>query len=190
VDPIGDSPSQGPGDAKVTIVAFLDYECPDSAASMMALHRLVNESPDLRLVVKQLPMPKLHPNSVSAALALEAARQQGKFWSYAEILLAHQSDFSQQRFEQWARGLGLNRSAFRAAMTAERARQSIESDGRMAEVVGAIDSPTFFVGEQRLSGRVAYETFRDMVEEERARADRELNRKLLENSAPAAELHE
>ncbi len=54
---VGTSPTKGPKDAPVTIVEFLDYECPFSRSSVELIDEVVRSYPQrIRLVVKQFPL--------------------------------------------------------------------------------------------------------------------------------------
>ncbi|HRN70192.1 MAG TPA: thioredoxin domain-containing protein [Candidatus Woesebacteria bacterium] len=78
---LGDSPSKGPTNAKVTIVEFSDFECPFCQRAFPTVQQILDTYPnDVRLVYKQLPLTNIHPNAERAALASECARDQGKFW--------------------------------------------------------------------------------------------------------------
>ncbi|MFO1533928.1 MAG: twin-arginine translocase subunit TatC, partial [Thermoplasmatota archaeon] len=49
--PVGASPQRGPSDAWVTVVAFLDYQCPFCGRVQSTLAELQRANPDVRLVV-------------------------------------------------------------------------------------------------------------------------------------------
>lgn len=63
-------PARGPADAPVEIAVFMDLECPFCAMVLGTIDQLWDEYPgQLRLVVKQFPLPAHH----HAALAAEAS---------------------------------------------------------------------------------------------------------------------
>jgi protein-disulfide isomerase len=176
VEHLGTSPRKGPEHAKVTVVAWLDYECPDSATTMAALRRLLTEFPDLRLVVKHMPRPSFHPQSMAAAKAVEAARQLGRFWEFTELVLGHQDELTPAKFDEWARRLRLKLPTFRRASASELTRRQIALDDAYSQIIGAIEPPAFFIDGRHVEGAVTYETFRTLIEEELAKANRLLQR--------------
>src|SRR5690606_16614226 len=75
-----DAPTKGPKDAKVTIVAFSDFECPFCARANPTLQQILDTyKDDVRIVFRHLPL-SFHRNAKPAAEAAMAAHEQGKFW--------------------------------------------------------------------------------------------------------------
>src|SRR5690606_11212295 len=78
VDPARDH-ILGPADAPLTVVEYLDYECPFCARATGVIHELRERfGDDLRYVVRHLPLPDMHPHAEQAAVAAEAAAEQGR----------------------------------------------------------------------------------------------------------------
>src|SRR5690606_21195873 len=74
----------------VTLVAFLDYQCPYSKRLLPTLYELVELYPDdLRVVMKHHPLP-MHPDARFAATAAIAAQRQGRFWVMHDALFDDQ----------------------------------------------------------------------------------------------------
>ena len=144
-----DSPIIGPTDAPVTMVEFLDPECESCRAAFPDIKRLMAQYPtELRLVVRYFP---LHANSVLAAIATEAAGEQGKYAQMQELLFERQPEWGEQttpqteRFKQYANELGLDLARFDAAMTNPQYRQKVERDKADGIAIGVTSTPTFFV---------------------------------------------
>src|SRR5262249_30033100 len=77
--PVGDAPSIGPKDAKVTILHYFDYQCPFCSKILPTLDQIRAEYPnDVRIVYKMHPL-SIHQNAMIAAQASVAAQNQGKF---------------------------------------------------------------------------------------------------------------
>ncbi|MGC1290654.1 MAG: thioredoxin domain-containing protein, partial [Candidatus Acidiferrales bacterium] len=66
---LGDSPSIGPADAKLTVVEFSDFECPHCQEMYSILKVVEPEFPQVRFVFKNFPLEQLHPWAMTAALA-------------------------------------------------------------------------------------------------------------------------
>lgn len=88
---VGDSPSIGPNDAKVTVVEFSDFECPFCARAYATVKQIQSTYPkDVRIVYKNLPLTNLHPQAQKAAEASVCAQKQGKFWEMHDKMFESQ----------------------------------------------------------------------------------------------------
>src|SRR5262249_30102228 len=71
----------GPENAQVTLLEFGDYQCPSCGAYYPIVKEVMRRYPkQVRLEFHHYPLVNLHPFAMSAALAAEAAGDQGKFW--------------------------------------------------------------------------------------------------------------
>lgn len=95
-----------PADPEVTIVEFLDFQCPACAVAATAVADLKAEYGDrVAIVVRNFPLTSIHPHAVDAALAFEAAAAQGAAVEMYEALFATQ--------QQWSPATGSQATAFR-----------------------------------------------------------------------------
>lgn len=73
----------GPENAKVTIVEFLDFECPFCIRAYPTVKQILSEyKNDVKFYYKQFPLNNIHPNAQKAAEASLCAADQGKFWEW------------------------------------------------------------------------------------------------------------
>src|SRR3954447_7553727 len=102
-------PSRGPADAKVTLVEFVDYQCPFCGQlERDTMPQIVkNYGNRIRIVSRQFPL-SIHPYAMGAALAMECAYQQGKFWPLHDQLFHHQDALAPAALTQQARQAGLD----------------------------------------------------------------------------------
>ena len=78
---VGNAPTKGPKNAKVTIIEYSDFECPFCQRAFTTVEEVMKAYPkDVKLVYKQLPLTSIHPNAQKAAEASLCALDQGKFW--------------------------------------------------------------------------------------------------------------
>jgi protein-disulfide isomerase len=147
-----DDPILGRRDAKVTVVEFSDFQCPYCSRAVPAVRDVEKEfKDDVRVVWKHLPLP-FHPQAMSAALAAEAARRQGKFWQMHDALFATQQSLSEGAFVKAARELGLDVERFERSMRDPATRQRVEEDGKAAAAAGVTGTPTFVVNGEVVLG--------------------------------------
>lgn len=148
-----DSPrlSEG-GDA--VFVEFLDFECEGCLALYPVIEDLRDKYGDrVTFVVRHMP---LHDNSVNAALAAEAAGEQGQFEAMYQRLFetvdqwGHQPDSQAETFVDYARELGLDTDRFRADVNNPATLARIEQSTQDGQAFGVTGTPTLFLDGQRL----------------------------------------
>ncbi|HET9529633.1 MAG TPA: thioredoxin domain-containing protein [Blastocatellia bacterium] len=145
-----DQPSKGSPQAQVTIVEFTDFECPSCARTQPILDELIKEYGDrIRLVVRDFPLAQ-HANAASAALAAEAAREQGKYWEYIAILFQNQSALGVDRLKEYASRLGLDTKRFDEALDSGKHAEKVQRDLNDGYRIGINSTPTVFINGQRV----------------------------------------
>ena len=142
----------GPLDAPLTLVEYLDYECPFCArVSGVGDELRAHFGKDLRYVTRHLPLP-VHPHAELAALAAEAAARQGRFWDMHAVLFAHQDELELEDLAGYAADLGLDVEQFLRDLDDEELTRHVEQDVASAEASGVRGTPTFFIGDTRHVG--------------------------------------
>jgi protein-disulfide isomerase len=170
--PVDHQPAQGPSNAPVTIVEFIDYECPFCRRVEATREQLLKRYPDqLRFVIRHNPLP-FHARALPAArLAIEAFKQKGNagFWSmHRRLLEADQLDD--------ANLLALAKAEHLDPKRAKRAIESpvytdiIDEDSALATDVRASGTPHFFINGVRLSGAQPQQSFEHLIDEQLAKA--------------------
>ena len=112
---IGSSPTLGPKDAPVTIVAFGDFQCPYYVREYPKIKRILNQYPDkVRLVFKHFPLTfhkKARPAHAAAEFAHRTARPQ-IFWKMHGMIIAAPAKLDAADLRGYAGSLGLNLAKF------------------------------------------------------------------------------
>jgi protein-disulfide isomerase len=152
---IDDQPWTGNANARVTLVEFTDYECPSCGRTAPVLDEVVKEYADrVKLVVRDFPLD-MHPHSFKAALAAEAAREQGKYWEYTSLLFKNQKALEPQNLKDYATQLGLDRAKFDQALDSEKFAENVKRDLRDGEAIGVDSTPTVFINGRRVRDKTA-----------------------------------
>ncbi|WP_438007894.1 thioredoxin domain-containing protein [Sorangium sp. So ce321] len=184
--PVDGSPTRGNLSAPVTLVMFLDLQCPFCRKAAPVVDGLAKKyGEQLRLVFKHNPLP-FHPRAEPAAeLALEARAQKGDeaFWKAYELL--RQGGLEDADLAAHARSLGLDVARAQKAIAARRHAARIERDQRLAEDVEATGTPHFFINGRRLLGAQPAEKFEALIDEQLARAA-----KLVAAGTPPAKVYD
>jgi protein-disulfide isomerase len=180
-----DDPARGPADAKLTVVLFSDFECPYCARVEPSLAQLEQAFPgQVRIVWKHQPLP-MHPHAVPAALAAEAAREQGKFWQMHAKLFQDQRALDDASLRRVAKEIGLDTRRFEQAFSARKGEARIQEDQKQAAAVGATGTPTMFFNCRQVVGARPFDQLKAAAEEELRKADA-----LLAGKKPDAGFHE
>jgi protein-disulfide isomerase len=150
----------GDSKASVWLVMVSDFQCPfcktwHDAAFQQLLTKYVNTG-HVRMAFLNMPL-SMHPNAVPAAEAAMCASVQSKFWPMHEALFASQSRWETMAnpapvLDSLASTLGVSMAAWRQCVSQHQTRSLIQADHDRASSRGVNSTPTFFVGDQRLSG--------------------------------------
>ncbi|MCA9358812.1 thioredoxin domain-containing protein [Candidatus Kaiserbacteria bacterium] len=146
---------KGNEEATVTLTEYSDFQCPACASFQPVLNGVLEEYGDnLRFEYKHFPLP-IHNYAMPAAVAAEAAAQQGKFFEYHDALFANQQAWSNSNtanalFIKYAEELDLDMDLFRRHMNASVLRDKVRDsvgEGRALKLTG---TPTFFLNGERM----------------------------------------
>lgn len=148
-----DSPILSEG-SEAVFVEFLDFECEACIALYPVIEDLREEYGDqVSFVVRHMP---LHGNSVNAALASEAAAEQGEFEAMYQRLFespeewGHQETSQEETFFGYAEELGLDMERFEADFNDPAILERVEQSQQDGQDLGVQGTPTFFLDGERL----------------------------------------
>jgi protein-disulfide isomerase len=160
--------SKAPNEQAV-LVEFLDYECESCRAAYPFIEELRVEYADtVTFVHRYFPLPG-HRNSMNAALAVEAAAQQGQYEAMYQRMYETQAEWGESGQDQsavfrgFAEDLGLDMAAFDAAVADPATEERIKLDVADGEALGVGGTPTFYLDGEVLNPE-SLEGFRDAVE--------------------------
>lgn len=162
-----DGPSRGPEDARVTLVEFADFQCPYCGKMAPVLRRALSQYPhDVRLVYRQMPLEKIHPDAMRAAQASLCALEQGKFWEMHDALFADQRALSVDDMKKTAARVALDTTAFAACLESGRTEAAVKSDAEAGLEYGVDGTPGIFVNGRFINGAVPYERLVAIIDDE------------------------
>ncbi|MDB4986873.1 MAG: Periplasmic thiol disulfide interchange protein DsbA, partial [Myxococcaceae bacterium] len=152
---------------------FSDFQCPFCAQAEPVMRALRREyKVQIKLVWRDFPLP-IHPHAELAAEAAREVLKQGKdekFWSYHDLLFAHQGELSGADLERYAEQVGgLNMGRFRRALAARENAPRVQED--IAAYTGSGShqgTPGFFVNGKLIEGAMPIEVFRSAINHELA----------------------
>jgi protein-disulfide isomerase len=159
-----DDPSVGPLIAKVTVVAFVDFQCSACAAFSPLLKNVIAEfGSNARLVVRDYPLTEIHDRAMAAARAGFAARKQGKFFELGEMMYRNQEALDDGSLARYAASLGMNVEQFRTDMASQAAGAEINKDVADGNSYGVSGTPAVFVNGIRLQ-RLSTRRLRNLIQ--------------------------
>src|SRR6185436_10002184 len=168
---VGDAPTKGGKQPKVTIVEFSDFQCPFCSRVNGTLEQLTKDyGDDVSISFRHNPLP-FHNNAMPAALAAEAAREQGKFWQMHDKLFASQQNLDRPGLEKLAQEIGVDMNKFKAALDKEKNKVRIKKDMQETAKLGARGTPNFFMKGRNFRGAQPLESFKEVINDELKKAD-------------------
>jgi protein-disulfide isomerase len=103
---------------------------------------------------------------MDAALAAEAARNQGKFWEYHDKLFANQDRLQIDDLKRYAKELQLDVTRLEKDMVEPGQKKKIEADMVEARTLSVSVTPSFFINGRFVRGAQPFETFSKIIDEE------------------------
>lgn len=160
--------SQAPNEQAV-LVEFLDFECEGCGAAYPVVEELRAEYADtVTFVTRYFPLPG-HRNAMPAAVAVEAAAQQGAYEAMYQKMFETQAQWGEATedkspvFRGYAEELGLDLAAYDEAVADPATRARIEADVADGIALGVQGTPTFFLDGKPLTLNT-FEQFRAEVD--------------------------
>ncbi len=163
---------KGSADAPVTLIEYLDFECEACGAYFPVVQQLAKEYPnELKIVTRYFPLPG-HRNSMTAALAVEAAARQNKYWEMHDLLFTEQKNWGEKPvptpeiFEAYAEQLGLDMEQFKADVASPETKARVQRDFDSGEKLGNSGTPTFYLNGKKIQNPNGLEAFKALVDAE------------------------
>ncbi len=154
----------GSATAPVTVVMFSDFECSHCAATHPILKKVLGEYlGKVRFVLRDYPLVTIHENAFQAAVAANAARAQGKFFEYVEILYLNQEALDLASLKKYAVELGLNSQQFELDLQSTKNAETVRKDMADGNSYGISGTPTVFVNGVKVRIMTA-EGFREAID--------------------------
>lgn len=164
-----DAPTTGNPKGDVTIVAFLDYNCPYCKKSAPDLARVVREDGRIRLVYKDWPI--LTKASVYGAQLALGANYQGKYFEVHDALMAIPGrQIPEERMLKAIQSTSVNLDQLSADVNNRigEIADLLKRNSAQATSLGLQGTPTYLVG-PLLASTLDYPSFKRAVAEARRR---------------------
>lgn len=138
--------------ALVTLEEFADFQC----ASCAAAHPIMNEVKSMygsriRFIFRNYPLAiPAHDKSYDAAVAVEAAGMQGKFWDMQNLLFVNQQAWTasptyKQMWKDYAQKIGLDVAKWETDIAGLAAKTRVNADIARAKALNVSSTPTLYL---------------------------------------------
>jgi predicted DsbA family dithiol-disulfide isomerase/uncharacterized membrane protein len=138
---------------KVTVVDFIDFECPFCRMTHKALAPLLAaHAGKVHVVRKNVPL-RMHAHAMDAAKAACCAEEMGQGDAMADALASAPAEaLTTSGCEDIASSLGLDRVRFHACVAAPETEARIKADAEAFRAAKGHGLPTLWIGETKLEG--------------------------------------
>jgi protein-disulfide isomerase len=138
--------SRGDVNSPVTVVEFTDFQCSACGGMYPVVEEVLKSyGPRVHFVMRNFPLTTVHPNAYNAAQAAEAAKAQGKFWEYIDVLFKNQTTLDRDSLKKYATQVGLDRKQFDADFDSGKYEPVVRHDLEEGEGYGIDSTPTIFI---------------------------------------------
>lgn len=147
---------RGKESAPITLVEFGDYQCPSCGFYYPIVEETLKRNADkVKLEFHHYPLIQMHPHALAAAMAVEAAGDQGKYWEMHDMIYIHQAEWSrlqnpESEFLTYAAQLNLDANKFMQSVKSTDVENRIAEDIRRGTKVNVNGTPTFFINGQQV----------------------------------------
>ena len=136
----------------ITVIEFYDYQCAPCRASYPELQQVRTTEPGVRYLYGQLPIYGSH--SIMASRAAIAAHRQGLFREFHHALMTTDAVLDMKVIFATAEKAGLDVEKLQADMRDPLVHQYLEEIRALAEALAITGTPSFIIGDAKLSGGV------------------------------------
>ena len=153
---VGQGYIRGNKEAKVIVLEYSDYQCPFCARVQPTLTELIKEyGSRVAFGYRHFPLP-FHEEADEAAIAVECARDQGKFETLHALLFKNQKNQFVEDLVGYADEIGLeNVDQYEKCIVEEKYRSRVLEDMKAGQEAGVTGTPGFLIGTfDPKSGRV------------------------------------
>ncbi len=135
--------SKGKSSAPFTLVEFADFECVHCKQTAQFVEQFISAHPEVRFVYKHFPLPG-HPQGKSAAMAAEAAAEQGKFWDMHHALFGSIRPLTDNQIDTLAKKFKLNMPKFKADLAKPEVAERVENSLKEGQLLGIAGTPAMY----------------------------------------------
>lgn len=168
-------PTVGKADATVVVRVYEDFQCPACAGVQPVLKDLINQYQDrVKFIFNDFPLPQ-HKNATIASVAAQCVFDQGidQYRAYSETVFNGQADWellstvkAQEKLRGYADELALDvdMAKFDTCVSDQATADKVKEDLEEGRALGVNSTPSFFVGDKKVSETPFSSTLKKEIE--------------------------
>lgn len=160
---------EGPGDAKITIVEYSDFQCPYCARGYQTVQEVKKAYPgQIKFVFKHLPLD-FHPLAMPAAKYFEAIARQSseKAYKFHDIVFENQGDLNSKKesfLKEAAKKAGADMKKLEKDLADASLMERINKDIAEAQKFGISGTPGYIINGVSLKGAYPFPEFKSIID--------------------------
>jgi protein-disulfide isomerase len=155
----------GNPNGRINLVAFFDYNCPFCRASVGDIQKLIDDNPELRVVLREFPIlgqDSTDTSRVALAVAREAADPALRARYYTSLMKT-KGQMDGALALSMATELGLDSAKLKRDLRDTDINAILQENYSFAEALGITGTPAFVIGDQVIVGVVGPERMQAAV---------------------------
>jgi protein-disulfide isomerase len=164
-----DAPMIAPEGYDVTIVEYLDYQCPACRTTREPLRQLIAKDKKVRVIFRDWPI--FGPASEKAARLAVASKYQGKYPDFHDSLLRTPRPLNDEKIKAAALGAGVDWERLNNDLKLH--EKDIEDllarNNEQADMLGLDGTPGFIIGDTQSFGGMTLKDLEESVAEARSK---------------------
>jgi protein-disulfide isomerase len=164
------APMVKPASYDVTIVEYMDYQCPYCRATHKPLKQLLAKDPKVRVIFRDWPV--FGPASESAALIAIASKYQGKHLAVHDALMETPLPLTTEKIRAAVKRAGADwdRAQADIAKHSEEIEDLLARNDQQAQLLGLEGTPGFIIGDVQSFGGMTLKQLQESVADARKAA--------------------
>jgi protein-disulfide isomerase len=163
-----DDPVHTPKGYDVSIVEFFDYNCGYCKRAYTSIKKLIKEDKKVRVIFKELPI--LGPSSVELSKVSIAVNllDSNKYIKFHDALMSGKARTKDDAIKV-AKSIGINTAKLAKILTDKQSEiiKKIESNQKLASLIGINGTPAFVIGEELIPGAVGLDALKAKINSQR-----------------------
>ena len=149
----------------VTLVEYGDFQCPHCGAAYPIVKQIVKDYKErMAFVFRHFPLAEAHPYAQAAAVASEAAANQGKFWQMHALIFENQHMLGVEMLLQLAESLKLDMKKFEHDFKDPKLFKKVEDQFESGILSGVNGTPSFYINGTKYNDSYDYDSLTKAID--------------------------
>ncbi len=144
-----DGPARGAAGKQLEIVEFTDLQCPACKTAQSTIDQLVQDFPQAKLVVEDMPLTAVHPQAFQAAAVGQCVRKakgDAAYFAYARKVYDTQADLTKEKADATLRAAvtaaGADPATVMTCASSPAAQDAVNAVMKLGTDIGVTNEPT------------------------------------------------